>query len=99
MCGLCGAFGNEEHWSSGTGAKEASGVETRRASRERLEQINCILKHFRIKVTSWQNTSYLLQGSTGKQNIVNSLAGIWSEAEKMSGLLIDPLDPQLLQKL
>ena len=99
MCGFCGAFGNEEHWSSGTGMKDASNLDGRRATRERIQQINHVLDHYHLSATSWHNTSYLIQGATGKQAVVNSLSGIWAEAEVLCNENIDPLDPLLLRRL
>jgi|LLEJ01.1.fsa_nt_gi hypothetical protein len=97
MCGLCGAFGKEEHWSAGAGIKNATALDDRRGFRERIQQINSVLGYYHLSATSWHNVSYVIQSATGKQSVVNSLAGIWAEAEALCSENIDPLDPQLLK--
>jgi hypothetical protein len=99
MCGLCGTFGKEEHWSAGTGIKNATALDERRGFRERIQQINLVLSYYHLSASSWHNVSYLIQSATGKQSVINSLAGLWAEAEVSCGEEIDPLNSFLLESL
>lgn len=102
MCGLCGAFGGEDHWTTGrtdsaTAASNAVDPALRRRERAyRLRLVNRVLASCRLQLSDFQGSAYVLAGPTGKQEIVHDLGAVWAAAEAMSGRALDPLDPQLL---
>jgi hypothetical protein len=101
MCSLCGVLGGGEHW---TDAIARDGVFTRATApvvrrRERVNQVriaNRILAHWRLKLSDWQGTSFLLSSSTGRTEIVADLGHLWPAAERLIGGPIDPLAPEVI---
>ena len=92
MCGVCGTFGGEEHWSSGAGRIGGASAPTRRAERaHRIRVINAALRPLRVRVSDWQGRSFLVAGPTGKQQVVDTLPHIWTAVQEMTGRCIDPL--------
>jgi hypothetical protein len=92
MCGVCGTFGGEDHWSSGAGRIGGDQALTRRAERAyRIRVINAVLRPLRVRVSEWQGRSFLVAGPTGKQQVVDTLPHIWSAVQEMTGRAIDPL--------
>ena len=89
MCGLCGVFGGENHWSTHIEDPEQAHYERRRARAYRAELINRVLKPHRFVIAS----------ATGKREMVQDLGGIWRQAELMTGRDIDPLDANFLASL
>lgn len=97
MCGLCGVFLTETHWSD---AGVAEGGRTRRHARQhRVTLANRILRHYAMKVADWQGSSYLLSGPTGQSAVLPSIAAVWPAAEQMRNRPLDPLDEALLDAL
>ena len=104
MCALCGVLGGEGHW---TDAAARPGVFTRNVDslqrrRERLHRVACarrVLGCFGLTLEDWQGASYVLSTATGKREIVDNLAHLWSTAEKLVGRPCDPLDPALIRHL
>lgn len=100
MCGLCGIFLTEAHWTDATLGATASGGRTRRHERlHRVVLANRILKQYGLKLTDWQGSAYLLGSQTGQTAIVSSVAAVWAAAERLRKQSIDPLDPRLLEVL
>jgi hypothetical protein len=103
MCALCGVLGVDNHW---TDAVARPGVysrneETRARRMERARRIklaNAILRVHRLTLSDWQGRSYLLSTATGKTEIIDSLAHLWPTAERLSGRLFDPLDPDFVER-
>ncbi len=101
MCALCGVLGGSEHW---TDAVARPGVFTRNTDaasrrRERMNRVaaaNRILKHYRMNLTDWQGTAFVLSTATGKSEIVDNLAHLWKAAERLIGRPCDPLDEELI---
>lgn len=92
MCGVCGTLGGEEHWSSGAGRIQGSDGLTRRAERaQRIRILNLVLGPLKVRISDWHGRSFLVVGSTGKQQVVDSLPHIWSAVQTMTGRCIDPL--------
>jgi hypothetical protein len=50
-------------------------------------------------VSDWQGHAYLLGTLTGKTEIVENLAQLWSAVERLSGRSADPLAADLLDRL
>ena len=104
MCALCGILGGDGHW---TDAAARPGIFTRNVDslerrRERLHRVACaqrVLSQFGLALSDWQGVSYVLSTPTGKTEIVDSLAHLWSTAEKLVGRPCDPLDPALIRRL
>lgn len=104
MCGLCGTLGDGTHWADGVarpGEPPASAVPwlRRRARRQRMALGNAVLRHYGLSLSDWQGSAFLLRNRTGATGIVQGLADLWPEAERMAGALLDPLDPALLDAL
>lgn len=100
MCGLCGVFAGEDHWTdaAGTGFAEA-GVTRRRERAHRTALANRVLAHYGLSVKDWQGSQYVLASATGKTAVVPNLAVLWPAAEAMIGRPPDPLDDRLLAGL
>ena len=101
MCGLCGVFGPEGHWSdtSGDFVKLGKG-KTRRSQRSyQIQILNSILKQNGISVSDWQGTSYLVSNGKGTTEIAAHVSAIWSIIDKTEQRSFDPLDKKLLTKL
>ena len=85
MCALCGVLGGAEHW---TDAVARPGVFTRNTDaasrrRERLDRVaasNRVLKHYRMSLADWQGSAFVLSSATGKTEIVDNLAHLWTAA-------------------
>lgn len=104
MCTLCGVLGGVGHWTDavarpGVFTRTATPLERRRERAARVTQANMVLHHYRLTLSDWQGTSFLLSTATGKTEIVDDLTHIWSAAEKLIGRPCDPLDPALLAEL
>jgi hypothetical protein len=101
MCALCGVLGGAEHW---TDAAARPGVFTRNTDtasrrRERLDRVaaaNRVLKHYRMSLADWQGSAFVLSSATGKTEIVDNLAHLWTAAERLHGRPCDPLDEELI---
>lgn len=99
MCGLCGAFGGENHWSTHIEDSEQAYYERRRARAYRAKLINRVLSPHRLVIEDFQASSFVLATATGKREIVQDLGGIWRQAEQLTGHDIDPLDTKFLASL
>jgi hypothetical protein len=100
MCGLCGVFLTETHWSDVSVSTPGSGGRTRRHERlHRVALANRILKHYGLKIDDWQGSAYLLSTQTGQTAIVPSVAAVWPAAERLRKQSIDPLDERLIEVL
>jgi hypothetical protein len=101
MCALCGVLGGAEHW---TDAVARSGIFTRNTDaasrrRDRLNRVavaNRVLKHYRMTLADWQGSTFVLSTATGKTEIVDNLAHLWTAAERLLGRPCDPLDAELI---
>lgn len=95
MCGLCGLLGEDMHWSDPLG----DGPPRRRERLRRVAAINRVLAPFRLSVSDFQGSAYLLQGATGRQELASGLEQLWSQAQAMLGRPLDPLDVRVLAHL
>jgi hypothetical protein len=104
MCALCGVLGAAEHW---TAAVARPGVFTRNTDpasrrRDRANQVaaaNRVLKHYGMRLADWQGSAFVLSTATGKTEIVDNLAHLWTAAERLLGRRCDPLDEELIAKM
>ena len=101
MCGLCGMLGGEVHWSDASRptADEEAASRRRRERQLRVAHLNRVLRGFSCIVSDWQGHAYLLSGFTGKTEIIDNLAQLWSAVERLSGRRADPLDADVLDRL
>jgi hypothetical protein len=104
MCALCGVLGGSDHWTDavarpGVYSRSADPYARRQERARRAAAANLVLAHYRMQVSDWQGTAFLLSTATGKSELVDNLAHLWATAEKLSGRACDPLDPALLERL
>lgn len=95
MCGLCGLIGEDAHWSDPLDKS----IPGRRERLRRIASINRVIAPFRLKVSDFQGSSYLIQGATGKQGLASGLDQLWQVAEELVNRKLDPLDPRILDNL
>ena len=90
MCALCGIL-LQSHWAErGTGRRE-------RVFRVRL--VNRVLAHYGLELGDWSGRVYVLRDRKGKSAVVGDLGSLWTEAERLAGRPLDPLDPALVAAL
>ena len=92
MCPLCGAL-LTEHWSDpdGPGARRGRVLRTRIVRR--------VLAGFGVTLSDWGGTAYVLHDGKGRAEVVHDLTTLWTEAERLAGRPLDPLDPALVAAL
>jgi len=90
MCALCGVL-LSDHW-----AEEGAG---RRARVFRVALLNRVLSHYGLELTDWAGSVHTLRDRKGRSAVVSDLGSLWSEAERLAGGTLDPLDPHLLRAL
>ncbi len=104
MCGLCGVFGAEDHWTDAAGNAQAfAGAKvsrTRRHERQhRAALANKVLRHYGLGLRDWSGNAYVVGTQTGRSEIVDNLAQVWAAAERLIKRDCDPLDPALIAVL
>ncbi len=98
MCGLCGILGGSAHWADAVPSVER-GATRRRERLDRVRLVNDVLRPFALRLHDWQGSAFLLSNRTGRTEIVDDLAALWSAAARMTGRVLDPLDPALIGAL
>jgi hypothetical protein len=101
MCSLCGVLGGNAHWADavardGVYTRATDSIARRRERANRVRIANRILAHWRLKLSDWQGTSFVLSSPTGRTAIVTDLGHLWPAAEKLCGGPIDPLAPEVI---
>lgn len=93
MCGLCGIFGADYHWTTQLEANgQSSNSQQRRLNRtRRIHHLNRLLKSYHITINDWQGSHYQLQSATGKTILAENLSEIWLGVTQLSGKTYDPL--------
>ena len=110
MCGLCGMFAGERHWTeraaspaifgdSGNARGGPPRMTPARERQERVRLVNRVLEPFGLVLAEWAASSYVLRTSTGRSEMVADLGALWPAAERLLGRPCDPLDPGLLARL
>jgi len=102
MCGACGAIGGGTDWidrvGNPDGASHAPDL-TRGAERQRrIAVANLLLAPHRLCLSDF-GASLVLRSLTGGSEIVESLAHVWSAADRLSPSVIDPLDNRVLDMI
>jgi len=82
-----------EHWSDPDGP----GARRHRVLRTRL--VRRVLAGFGVTLSDWGGTAYVLHDGKGRAEVVHDLTTLWTEAEKLAGRPLDPLDPALVAAL
>ena len=94
MCSSCGYPAAPGHWT------EAGTSETRDRLRARFrcaQILRDVLKPFGLSAHDGIHVPGIqLSNLSGNHVIVRDLAELWKEAERMTGVAIDPLDPRLI---
>ena len=102
MCGLCGLLGIV-HWTETSAHAEACTGDRRRTIRaeraHRSAVINAALTPYRMKVSDFQATNYILSSATGKREIVDDIQAVWAAVDRMRGKPVDPLAEDWLDAL
>jgi hypothetical protein len=89
MCALCGVL-MEDHWAEQGG---------RRGRALRVGLVNRVLAHYGLSLGDWSGRVYVLRDGKGRSAVVPNLGALWTEAERLAGRPLDPLDPGLLASL
>ena len=94
MCSSCGYPAAPGHWT------EAGTSETHdrlRARFRRAQILKDVLKPFGLSAHDGIHVPGIqLSNLSGSHVIVRDLAELWKEVERMTGAVIDPLDPRLI---
>jgi hypothetical protein len=102
MCGACGAISGGPDWIDRVGNPEGISHQpelTRAAERQRrIAIVNLVLRPYRLQLSD-TGASLALRGPTGRTELVESLAHVWTAADRISSAVIDPLDERLLETL
>ena len=112
MCVLCGVVWTEDHWAEvgddrparpdGVVAFEVHADRRGRRLRERglrTQLVNAVLAGSGLQLQDWEGSSYVLRDRKGTVAVAPDLAAVWTEAERMLGRHVDPLDPDFLDAL
>lgn len=101
MCGACGVLGGGPDWIDRVDNRDGIGHRaglTRGAERQRrLHLVNLLLKANRSQVVDCG--ALVLRGPTGRSEIVDSLAHVWTAVERIGQEAVDPLDERVLAML
>jgi hypothetical protein len=93
MCGLCGALGVGDHWSSGAGSAALLAPAAERY--RQAEAANRVLGLYGLRLKVWADR-YTLHGRTGRSVVVGHMGELWPLAETLAGTAIDPLDASVM---
>ena len=104
MCSLCGVLGGNEHWADavarpGIYTRNVERIDRRRERANRVRAANRILAAYALSLSDWQGSSYVIASRTGKSEVIEDLGHLWPAAERLSGRLCDPLDPDLIARI
>lgn len=94
MCNACGNPAVPGHWTDGGAASPRDRL---RARFHRAAVLNAILRPYGLSAYDGGSVPGIqLSTLSGAQVIVQNLAEVWAEAERLGGRPIDPLDPRYL---
>jgi hypothetical protein len=105
MCVLCGQGLVDLHWTEQQRAQsqQQTGYAARRVRirdrRRRVEALNIVLAHYRLKLTDAGARRYVLSDAKGKTAVIDDLGELWPAAARLYGSPLDPLDEHLLDHL
>ncbi len=102
MCGLCGLLGIT-HWTETSAHVDAfTGGRRKTLRSERLHRIkivNAALAPSRAILSDFQATNYIISSATGKKLVIDDIQAVWGAYEKLTGVVFDPIDPDVLDHL
>jgi hypothetical protein len=81
----------KEHW--------ATQGDDRRTQLARARTLNRVLDHYGLHAQAWGAGTLVLRDRKGGTAVVDDLAALWMQAERLAGRTLDPLDPALLEAL
>jgi hypothetical protein len=89
VCPLCGAL-LTEHWADRGGGRRSRAL--------RAGMVAKVLSGFGVTLSDWGG-AYVLSDRKGRSEVVHDLSTLWTEAERLAGRPLDPLDPALVAAL
>jgi hypothetical protein len=96
MCSACGYPAAPGHW---TEAGAASIPDRLRSRFRRAQVLQGVLAAYGLKAHDGGLVPGIqISTPTGDQIIARDLAEVWVEAERMTGKVIDPLDPRFVSR-
>jgi hypothetical protein len=94
MCANCGFPSAPGHW---TEAGSASASDRIRARFRRAQVLQAVLPAYGLTAhDDGAIPGVMLANKTGNNELVADLAEVWTVAQRMSGRVIDPLDPRFI---
>jgi hypothetical protein len=104
MCGLCGFWRTQTHWSMRSQNPKVFGAIGYPSDllRERSHQtaaLNRVTRAFGVSVRDWESSRWILESVNGGCEIVDSIATMWPAIEMLSRCKVDPLSRSLLETL
>jgi len=102
MCGLCGILAGARRGAGPEASLFAAAASTthgRQERHKRLRLLNQVLRHYRLTLTDFAGSGFVLRSPTGRSELVSSVGALWPAVERLSGKPCDPLDPALLATL
>lgn len=92
MCSICGFPAAPGHWTE-AGASEAP--DRLRARFRRGQVLNAVLRSYGVSAHDGGVVPGIqLASFSGAQSIVPDLEAVWPEVERLTGRVVDPLDPR-----
>ncbi len=101
MCGMCGLWGNTDHWSNPAGlpGAVAGAVNVTRARLQQADAVCAFTRSAGATVRDWGQSSWIVETFAGASEIVDSLGAVWAAVERLTGRPVDPLGLDLIQAL
>lgn len=104
MCEVCAIFGAGEHWSDfGRERNERFPFEDIQVYRQerarRLAVLARLLAPMGLTVEDWDGETAVVYDRQGRSQLAPTLADIWTVAERLSGVSIDPLGETFVEGL
>ncbi len=113
MCILCGALWTEDHWAeidaderdetpNATVALEVHVDRRGRRLRDRARRaqlVSAVFAGYGLQFQDWEGSSFILRDAKGNSAIAPDLASLWTEAERILGRPLDPLDSAFLDRV
>lgn len=102
MCGACGVLAGGPDWTDRVGNPGGIGHDerlTRGAERQhRVRLVNMMLKPGGARLIDC-GSLMVLRGATGRTEVVDSLAHVWTAMDRVGPRSVDPLDEDFLTRL
>jgi len=104
MCGLCGTLMDGPHWTetdtdAARNAEVSVGRERFLERAYRVRLLNRVLERYACKAEDWTGGQYVVRGFSGASDVVVNLPQLWRAVESCGGRAVDPLDPELIERL